>query len=202
MRRYEADSLMMSPTCLEPLFSSSDKTLASKVREATRKKNSRTPSPGTKGRGLMRQRGDYTENEKHDVFMFMFMCVWLPPDLADTAQYSALISSDSLMASSSTWDSWSGDWGVKHTDRRERRFRPDILQSRVEDWQRRHVMLIFRFMVLFWVPTRRGLRALMLKKHMLSHTAPPFWFYDQNSKTQNSIHINDWIRHKQQIISF
>lgn len=34
----------------------------------------------------------------------------LPPDLADTAQYSALISSDSLMASCSVWYSWSGDW--------------------------------------------------------------------------------------------
>lgn len=34
----------------------------------------------------------------------------LPPDLADTAQYSALISSDSRMASCSVWYSWSGDW--------------------------------------------------------------------------------------------
>lgn len=31
--------------------------------------------------------------------------VELPPDLADTAQYSALISSDSLMASCSVWNS-------------------------------------------------------------------------------------------------
>lgn len=42
------DSLMMSLTCLEPLFSSSDRTLASKVREATRKKKSLTPSPESK----------------------------------------------------------------------------------------------------------------------------------------------------------
>ena len=34
----------------------------------------------------------------------------LPPDMADTAQYSALISSDSLMASCSAWYSSSGDW--------------------------------------------------------------------------------------------
>lgn len=38
----------MSPTCLDPLLSSSDKTLASKVKEATRKKKSFTPSPGQK----------------------------------------------------------------------------------------------------------------------------------------------------------
>ena len=57
------------------------------------------------------------------------VCVWLPPDLADTAQYSALISSDSLMASSSTWDSWSGDWGVKQTDRSEEIFRPSLRYS-------------------------------------------------------------------------
>lgn len=42
-----SDSLMMSPTSREPLFSSSDNTLASKVSDATRKKKSLTPSPGS-----------------------------------------------------------------------------------------------------------------------------------------------------------
>lgn len=41
----QCDSLMTSLTSREPPFSSSDSTLASKVREATRKKKSLTPSP-------------------------------------------------------------------------------------------------------------------------------------------------------------
>lgn len=49
--------------------------------------------------------------------VFMLMCVWLPPDFADTAQYSALISSESLMASCSMRAKRSGDWGVKYTQR-------------------------------------------------------------------------------------
>lgn len=43
----EPDSLTMSLTCFEPLVSSSDSTMASKVKDATRKKKSLTPSPGT-----------------------------------------------------------------------------------------------------------------------------------------------------------
>lgn len=119
----ETDSLMMSPTCLEPLFSSSDKTLASKVREATRKKKSRTPSPG---KSFVRQkRGQNGQRNEHWVVgyadLFMLTCVWRPPDFADTAQYSALISSESLMASCSIWASWSGDWGVRHRGRERER---------------------------------------------------------------------------------
>lgn len=40
------DLLIMSPEGFAPLFSISDKMLASNVKEATLKKKSRTPSPG------------------------------------------------------------------------------------------------------------------------------------------------------------
>lgn len=43
----QSNSRMMSLTSREPLFSNSDSTLASKVRDATRKKKSLTPSPGS-----------------------------------------------------------------------------------------------------------------------------------------------------------
>lgn len=104
----------MSAACREPLFSSSDRTMASKVRDATRKNKSLMPSPGT----LMRQRerswgiqglsgGGGARMDLRD---------WLSPDCADTAQYSALISSDSLMASCSMRSKWSGDWAEEYTE--------------------------------------------------------------------------------------
>lgn len=74
------------------------------------------------------------------------LTVWWPPPPPETADQET--------------EEWNTQTDVRDASGR----RSDILQSRVEDWQRRHVMLIFRFMVLFWVPTRTGLRALMLKE--------------------------------------
>lgn len=67
---------------------------------------------------------EFSERERHQMKAWRDegvtddgMCDWIPPDLADTAQYSALISSENLMASCSIWDNCSGDWGER--DREE-----------------------------------------------------------------------------------
>lgn len=102
------------------------------------------------------------------------LTVWWPPPPPETADQET--------------EEWNTQTDVRDASGR----RSDILQSRVEDWQRRHVMLIFKFMVLFWVPTRRGLRALMLKKtHVISHCSP---FLVLRPKLQNTeFNSHQWL---------
>lgn len=105
--RMFGHSLMTFPICLDPLFSSSARTLVSNANDATRKKNSLTFSPTAQRRRRSVRDGDWMigAGKQGETCLHSNNL----PVSDETAQYSALICCASLMASCSIWEYWAGD---------------------------------------------------------------------------------------------
>lgn len=107
----EGHLLTIPSSSLFLFLSSSANTHASKVSDATRRKNSITNSPIQKKIHCDMEKKNHSLKQMFELqAQETVLQSHALPDRAETAQYSALISSDNLIASCSTWANVSGCW--------------------------------------------------------------------------------------------